>query len=288
MRSPPPRAVAQGRVRERALPRGVWCSPRSSPDRLPLRPARAGSRQRARGPRRRRIGSAPTNSDATSWPASSTARGPRSRPQPAPSRIAGADRRADRPRRRVLRRLARRGADARRRRAAGAAGHPVRHGDDRGARPQPGGGPVAVGRHRHSELRPRHPRAGAVAAQARFRHRGRGASAARRPTTCSAPCCPMRWSPILVQVVVLSSVAILLEAALAFLGVGIPPPTPSWGEMLRTGKSFLYEAPYLRRAARPRADPDDPVLRHHRPRAHRGCSKTATRSRDLKRRRGQA
>jgi ABC-type dipeptide/oligopeptide/nickel transport system permease subunit len=42
---------------------------------------------------------------------------------------------------------------------------------------------------------------------------------------------------------VLSSVAILLEAALAFLGVGIPPPTPSWGEMLRTGKSYLYEAP---------------------------------------------
>ena len=55
---------------------------------------------------------------------------------------------------------------------------------------------------------------------------------------------PNAWSPILVQVVILSSVAILLEAALAFLGVGIPPPTPSWGEMLRTGKSYLYEAPY--------------------------------------------
>jgi ABC-type dipeptide/oligopeptide/nickel transport system permease subunit len=55
---------------------------------------------------------------------------------------------------------------------------------------------------------------------------------------------PNSWSPILVQVIVLSSVAILLEAALAFLGVGIPPPTPSWGEMLRTGKSYLYEAPY--------------------------------------------
>jgi ABC-type dipeptide/oligopeptide/nickel transport system permease subunit len=55
---------------------------------------------------------------------------------------------------------------------------------------------------------------------------------------------PNSWSPILVQVVVLASVAILLEAALAFLGVGIPPPTPSWGEMLRTGKSFLHEAPY--------------------------------------------
>ena len=43
--------------------------------------------------------------------------------------------------------------------------------------------------------------------------------------------------------VILSSVAILIEASLAFLGVGIPPPTPSWGEMLRTGKSFLYDAP---------------------------------------------
>lgn len=54
---------------------------------------------------------------------------------------------------------------------------------------------------------------------------------------------PNSWSPLLVQVVILSSVAILLEAALAFLGVGIPPPTPSWGEMLRTGKTYLYEAP---------------------------------------------
>ena len=54
---------------------------------------------------------------------------------------------------------------------------------------------------------------------------------------------PNAWSPILVQVVVLSSVAILLEAALSFLGVGIPPPTPSWGDMLRTGKAFLHEAP---------------------------------------------
>jgi ABC-type dipeptide/oligopeptide/nickel transport system permease subunit len=54
---------------------------------------------------------------------------------------------------------------------------------------------------------------------------------------------PNSWSPILTQMVVLSSVAILLEAALAFLGVGIPPPTPSWGEMLRTGKEYLYDAP---------------------------------------------
>lgn len=55
---------------------------------------------------------------------------------------------------------------------------------------------------------------------------------------------PNTWSQILVQAVVLSSIAILLEAALSFLGVGVPPPTPSWGEMLRTGKSYLHEAPY--------------------------------------------
>lgn len=54
---------------------------------------------------------------------------------------------------------------------------------------------------------------------------------------------PNSWSPILTQMVVLSSVAILLEAALAFLGVGIPPPTPSWGEMLRTGKEYLHDSP---------------------------------------------
>lgn len=54
---------------------------------------------------------------------------------------------------------------------------------------------------------------------------------------------PNAWSPILVQAIVLAAVAILLEAALSFLGVGIAPPTPSWGEMLRAGKSYLYEAP---------------------------------------------
>ena len=55
---------------------------------------------------------------------------------------------------------------------------------------------------------------------------------------------PNSWSPILVQAVVLASVAILLEAALAFLGLGVPPPTPSWGELLRMGKSKIREAPH--------------------------------------------
>ena len=54
---------------------------------------------------------------------------------------------------------------------------------------------------------------------------------------------PNSWSPILVQVVIVSSVAILIEASLAFLGLGIPPPAPSWGELLRTGKTYLRELP---------------------------------------------
>ena len=39
--------------------------------------------------------------------------------------------------------------------------------------------------------------------------------------------------------------AILSEAALSFLGLGVQPPTPSWGTMLSYGKAHLLEAPHL-------------------------------------------
>jgi peptide/nickel transport system permease protein len=39
--------------------------------------------------------------------------------------------------------------------------------------------------------------------------------------------------------------AILAEAALSFLGLGVQPPTPSWGTMLSYGKSHLLDAPHL-------------------------------------------
>jgi len=38
---------------------------------------------------------------------------------------------------------------------------------------------------------------------------------------------------------------IVAEAALSFLGLGVPPPTPSWGNMLQAGQPFLLIAPYL-------------------------------------------
>ncbi len=39
--------------------------------------------------------------------------------------------------------------------------------------------------------------------------------------------------------------AILLEAALSFLGVGVQPPTPSWGLMINQGKTLLFFKPWL-------------------------------------------
>ncbi|HZI64848.1 MAG TPA: ABC transporter permease subunit, partial [Thermoanaerobaculia bacterium] len=39
--------------------------------------------------------------------------------------------------------------------------------------------------------------------------------------------------------------AILAEAGLSFLGLGIQPPTPSWGAMVNSGRGHLIEAPHL-------------------------------------------
>jgi peptide/nickel transport system permease protein len=49
--------------------------------------------------------------------------------------------------------------------------------------------------------------------------------------------------PLIVQVGVTASVAVLATAALSFLGLGAPPPAPSWGAMLQISRSYLYQAP---------------------------------------------
>lgn len=55
---------------------------------------------------------------------------------------------------------------------------------------------------------------------------------------------PNAFNPLIVQMAVTASFAMLLEAALSFLGLGIRPPTPSWGSMLSVGRSFLHQAPW--------------------------------------------
>jgi len=56
---------------------------------------------------------------------------------------------------------------------------------------------------------------------------------------------PNVTAPIVVQATLLMGTAIVTEAALSFLGVGVQPPTPSWGAMLRTGSQYLEVAPWI-------------------------------------------
>ena len=51
--------------------------------------------------------------------------------------------------------------------------------------------------------------------------------------------------PILVQATLTIAIAIIAEASLSFLGLGQQPPLPSWGGMLNTARSFLYQAPEM-------------------------------------------
>lgn len=52
-------------------------------------------------------------------------------------------------------------------------------------------------------------------------------------------------SPLIVQASLGFAVAILAEAALSFLGLGVQPPTPSWGEMLNGARGYLEIDPWL-------------------------------------------
>jgi peptide/nickel transport system permease protein len=51
--------------------------------------------------------------------------------------------------------------------------------------------------------------------------------------------------PILVQAAIGMAGAVLAEATLSFLGLGIPAPAPSWGSMLNDARSHLFDSPHL-------------------------------------------
>lgn len=51
--------------------------------------------------------------------------------------------------------------------------------------------------------------------------------------------------PLLVQATITLPQAILAEASLSFLGLGIQPPTPAWGAMLSSGRRFMETAPWV-------------------------------------------
>ncbi|HEY5382092.1 MAG TPA: ABC transporter permease [Acidobacteriaceae bacterium] len=51
--------------------------------------------------------------------------------------------------------------------------------------------------------------------------------------------------PVLVQAAIGMAGAVLAEATLSFLGLGVQPPTATWGAMLNDARSHLFESPYL-------------------------------------------
>lgn len=56
---------------------------------------------------------------------------------------------------------------------------------------------------------------------------------------------PNVLSPILVLATLWIPAAIITEASLSFLGLGVMPPTPTWGNIISDGKSFLQDAPWI-------------------------------------------
>ena len=50
---------------------------------------------------------------------------------------------------------------------------------------------------------------------------------------------------VIVQAAIGMAGAVLAEATMSFLGLGVPPPTASWGSMLNDGRAHLFDAPHL-------------------------------------------
>jgi peptide/nickel transport system permease protein len=56
---------------------------------------------------------------------------------------------------------------------------------------------------------------------------------------------PNLTSPIIVATTLAAGNVILLESVLSFLGLGIQPPTPSWGNLLTNAQELIWSAPAL-------------------------------------------
>src|ERR671922_312345 len=56
---------------------------------------------------------------------------------------------------------------------------------------------------------------------------------------------PNMIQPVIVQAAIGMAGAVLAEATMSFLGLGVPPPVPSWGSMLNDGRGHLFEAPHI-------------------------------------------
>jgi len=56
---------------------------------------------------------------------------------------------------------------------------------------------------------------------------------------------PNVLAPALVQISIIFAYAVLAEAGLSFLGVGVPPEEPTWGNIMAEGRHYLQKAPWI-------------------------------------------
>ncbi len=72
-----------------------------------------------------------------------------------------------------------------------------------------------------------------------------GAVGARAPRILARHVLPNVLSPIIVMATLTVGFTIVETAGLSFLGLGASPPTPEWGSMLATGRSYMLTAPWI-------------------------------------------
>lgn len=56
---------------------------------------------------------------------------------------------------------------------------------------------------------------------------------------------PNAIAPIIVMSTLEIPKAIIVESTLSFLGLGVPPPTPSWGSIMSSGRAYILQAPWI-------------------------------------------
>jgi ABC-type dipeptide/oligopeptide/nickel transport system permease subunit len=56
---------------------------------------------------------------------------------------------------------------------------------------------------------------------------------------------PATLSPVIVMATIVFALAVIIEASLSFLGLGVPPPTPSWGGMLSESRAFMNKSVWM-------------------------------------------
>ena len=56
---------------------------------------------------------------------------------------------------------------------------------------------------------------------------------------------PLALAPLIVEATFSVASVVIAEAGLSFLGLGVQPPDPSWGNMIRDGARFMLVAPHM-------------------------------------------